>query len=96
MSADRCLTTADRYSAAAAWVASMTIAGSPAARSPRAIQAELMPASRPTRATSSVPAALITAAIASGVLATDRSLITRPAASTTHTAVRPIDTSRPT
>ena len=93
MSADRCLTTADRYSAAAAWVASMTIAGSPAARSPRAIQAELMPASRPTRSTSG-PAVLIIAAIASGVLAMDCSRTTRPAASMTHTAVRPTGTSR--
>ena len=38
----------------------MTITGSPASSSPRAIQAELMPASRPTRSTSS-PDALIVA-----------------------------------
>ena len=73
----------------------MTIAGSPAADNPRAIHAELMPASRPTRSTSD-SALLIIAAIASGVLATDCSRSTRPAASMTHTAVRPTDTSRPT
>lgn len=54
-----------------------------------------MPASRPIRSTS-FPDALITAAIAFGVLGADCSRTTWTAAYTMHTAVRATEMSKPT